>query len=86
MTVTVSLREIPDLPLEADSITPTHFAGKTIKEIGELPIQQGNQIIPLKDYFDSIGVPSTYIEYDYTLGALAPMRTRVEAFLETIGH
>lgn len=40
----------------------------------------------LKDYFDSIGVPSTYIEYDYTVGALAPMRTRVEAFLETIGR
>jgi len=40
----------------------------------------------LKDYFDSIGVPSTYIEYDYTTGALAPLRTRVEAFLETIGH
>jgi benzoyl-CoA reductase subunit C len=38
----------------------------------------------LKDYFDSIGVPSTYIEYDYTIGAMAPLRTRVEAFLETI--
>jgi len=30
-------------------------------------------------------VPATYIEYDYTEGSLAPMRTRVEAFLETIG-
>ena len=38
----------------------------------------------LKDYFDGLGIPSTYIEYDYTLGNLAPMRTRVEAFLETI--
>jgi benzoyl-CoA reductase subunit C len=38
----------------------------------------------LKDYFDSLGVPSAYIEYDYTTGALAPLRTRVEAFLETI--
>jgi benzoyl-CoA reductase subunit C len=38
----------------------------------------------LKDYFDSLGVPSAYIEYDYTIGALAPLRTRVEAFLETI--
>jgi benzoyl-CoA reductase/2-hydroxyglutaryl-CoA dehydratase subunit BcrC/BadD/HgdB len=38
----------------------------------------------LKDYFDSIGFPSTYIEYDYTIGAMAPLRTRVEAFLETI--
>jgi benzoyl-CoA reductase/2-hydroxyglutaryl-CoA dehydratase subunit BcrC/BadD/HgdB len=39
----------------------------------------------LKDYLDSIGTPSTYIEYDHTMGSLAPMRTRVEAFLETIG-
>lgn len=38
----------------------------------------------LKDYLDSIGVPSTYIEYDYNVGSLAPLRTRVEAFLETI--
>jgi len=40
----------------------------------------------LKDYCDSIGVPSAYIEYDYTIGALAPLRTRVEAFLETIAQ
>ncbi len=40
----------------------------------------------LKDYFDRLGVPSTYIEYDYTIGALAPLRTRVEAFIETISH
>jgi len=39
----------------------------------------------LKDYLDSIGIPSTYIEYDYSIGALAPLKTRVEAFLETIG-
>ena len=38
----------------------------------------------LKDYFDGLGIPTTYIEYDYTEGALAPLRTRVEAFLETI--
>jgi benzoyl-CoA reductase/2-hydroxyglutaryl-CoA dehydratase subunit BcrC/BadD/HgdB len=39
---------------------------------------------PLKDYLDSIRIPSTYIEYDYTIGALAPLKTRVEAFIETI--
>mgnify|MGYP001041145187 CR=1 FL=1 len=38
----------------------------------------------LKDYLDSLGVPSTYIEHDYTRGALAPLTTRVEAFLEAI--
>jgi benzoyl-CoA reductase/2-hydroxyglutaryl-CoA dehydratase subunit BcrC/BadD/HgdB len=40
----------------------------------------------LKDYFNSLGIPSTYIEYDYTTGALAPMRTRAEAFVETISQ
>jgi benzoyl-CoA reductase subunit C len=39
----------------------------------------------LRDYFTSLAVPSTYIEYSYTFGGLAPLRTRVEAFLETIG-
>ena len=40
----------------------------------------------LKDYFNSLGIASTYIEYDYTTGALAPLRTRVEAFIETISQ
>jgi benzoyl-CoA reductase subunit C len=40
----------------------------------------------LKDYLNSIGIPNTYIEYDYNVGALAPMRTRVEAFVETISQ
>lgn len=44
------------------------------------------EIPELKDYLDSIGVPGTYIEYDYTIGALAPLRTRVEAFIETISQ
>ena len=55
MTVTLSLRETPELPLEADSITPTHFAGKIAKAIGELPLHQGNQVIQLKDFFDIVG-------------------------------
>jgi benzoyl-CoA reductase subunit C len=43
------------------------------------------EMLELKDYFDRTGIPSTYIEYDYTQGGLAPIRTRVEAFLETLG-
>jgi len=42
------------------------------------------EIPSLKDYLDSLRVPNIYIEYDYTIGALAPLRTRIEAFLETI--
>jgi len=42
------------------------------------------EVPALKDYLDSIGVPSTYIEHDYTKGSLAPLTTRVEAFVEAI--
>jgi formylmethanofuran dehydrogenase subunit C len=55
MTVILSLREVPDLPLEADTITPTHFAGKSVKDIGEIPVQQGNEVLTLKDFFDISG-------------------------------
>ena len=55
MTVILSLREAPDIPLEADTITPTHFAGKSVKDIEEIPIQQGNEVLKLKDFFDISG-------------------------------
>jgi len=55
MTVILSLREVPDLPLEADTITPTHFAAKSVKDIGEIPVQQGNEVLTLKDFFDISG-------------------------------
>jgi benzoyl-CoA reductase/2-hydroxyglutaryl-CoA dehydratase subunit BcrC/BadD/HgdB len=44
------------------------------------------EIPELRDYLDNLGVPSTYIEHDYTIGALGPLRTRVEAFIETISR
>ena len=40
----------------------------------------------IKDYFDSLGIPNTYLEHDYSEGALAPLRTRVQGFLEVIGQ
>ncbi len=45
----------------------------------------GYDVPALSDYLDSIGVPSIYIEHDYTEGALAPLKTRVQGFLEIIG-
>ncbi len=55
MTVILSLRKAPDIPLEADTVTPTHFAGKGVKEIGEIPVQCGNEVLKLKDFFDVSG-------------------------------
>ena len=45
----------------------------------------GYDVPALKDFLDSIGVPSIYLEHDYTVGALAPLKTRVQGFLEIIG-
>ena len=45
----------------------------------------GYEIPGLRDYFDSIGVPHTYLEHDYSRAALAQLRTRVQAFIEVIG-
>ncbi|MFC1939515.1 2-hydroxyacyl-CoA dehydratase subunit D [Chloroflexota bacterium] len=45
----------------------------------------GFEVPELKYYLDSLSLPSTYLEHDYTEGSLAPLRTRIEAFLEIIG-
>jgi len=45
----------------------------------------GYEVPGLRHYFEHIGLPSTYIEWDYSEAALAPLRTRVEAFIEVIG-
>jgi len=42
------------------------------------------EIPSLRDFLDGLSIRSTYIEYDFTERALAPLRTRVEAFIETI--
>ena len=45
----------------------------------------GYEVPGVKDYLDSIGLPNIYLEHDYSQAALAPLRTRVQAFLEVIG-
>ncbi|MBI5014969.1 MAG: 2-hydroxyacyl-CoA dehydratase [Deltaproteobacteria bacterium] len=44
----------------------------------------GADVVDLTDYLESLGVPSTYVEHNYSEGALAPLRTRLEAFVETV--
>ena len=45
----------------------------------------GYDVPGLKDYLDHLGVPNIYLEHDYSEAALAPLRTRVQAFLEIVG-
>ncbi|GAB4264402.1 MAG: double-cubane-cluster-containing anaerobic reductase [Deferrisomatales bacterium] len=44
----------------------------------------GCEVVDVGDYLESLGVPSIYLEHDYTEGSLGPLRTRVEAFVETL--
>ena len=45
----------------------------------------GYEVPNLRHYFDTLGIPSLYIEHDYSERSLAPIKTRVEAFVETLG-
>jgi formylmethanofuran dehydrogenase subunit C len=51
MTVYMILKQAPEIPLEADVITPSAFAGKTIDQIGKLEVIQGNTKRELQDFF-----------------------------------
>ncbi len=50
MTI-LQLRNLPDVPLEAETITPDRFAGKSAAEIAALPVAVGNQRGCLGDFF-----------------------------------
>ena len=44
----------------------------------------GYEVPAVKDYLESAGLPSIYLEHDYTLGTIAQLKTRVQGFLEII--
>jgi benzoyl-CoA reductase/2-hydroxyglutaryl-CoA dehydratase subunit BcrC/BadD/HgdB len=44
----------------------------------------GYEVPAVKDYFQSIGLPSIFIEYGYNKSGMAQLKTRVQAFLETL--
>jgi formylmethanofuran dehydrogenase subunit C len=55
MTVHMTLKQVPDVPIEADTITPNAFAGKTIEQIGKLEVIQGNVTHELREFFEIKG-------------------------------
>jgi len=45
----------------------------------------GYEVPAVKDYLESLGLPVLIIEQDYSTASLEPLRTRFQAFSETIG-
>jgi formylmethanofuran dehydrogenase subunit C len=56
-TITLTLKSAPELFVEAETITPDHFAGKNAQEIADLPVYVGNTVQKIGDYFDIAGTP-----------------------------
>jgi benzoyl-CoA reductase subunit C len=44
----------------------------------------GYDIPGIKDYLKGIGIPGIYIEHNYTESAFAPLRTRIQSFIEML--
>jgi len=60
-----------------------HVNGVILQSVRYCDIH-GYEVPALRDYFDNIGLPSIYLEHDYSQAALAPLKTRIQAFLEII--
>lgn len=58
---TLILKTEPSVPLEAETIAPDHFLGKTASEIAALPVLHGNESACLGDFFSVSGDGSAEI-------------------------
>lgn len=56
-TVTMTLKQEPELYLECYSVSPDAFAGKTLSEIAQLPAHEGKVEWKLGDFFAFEGKP-----------------------------
>lgn len=53
--IKLKLKKQPEFPLEAESISPDNFAGKSANDIKKLEIYHGNEIVTIGDYFSVSG-------------------------------
>jgi benzoyl-CoA reductase subunit C len=44
----------------------------------------GYEIPAIKDYLNDIGIPGLYIEHNYSEAAFAPLKTRIQSFIEIL--
>lgn len=57
-TVTLSLKEVPPVPVEAESLIPENVAGKDERAIGLLPLLVGKQAETVADWFHVTFAPA----------------------------
>jgi formylmethanofuran dehydrogenase subunit C len=55
MSLTLTLKTPPEVPVEAENISPDRLTGLTEAEVAALPVQYGNQQAALGDFFGAKG-------------------------------
>src|SRR3954452_9575218 len=55
MTLTLTLREQPVVPLEAEVLSPDRLSGASREEIAALPVWHGNERTRVGEFFDVSG-------------------------------
>ena len=66
------------------AVTDWHVNGIILQSVKYCDTH-GYEVPNLRHYFDKLGIPNIYIEHDYSERSLAPIKTRIEAFVETLG-
>ncbi|MCA9086168.1 MAG: formylmethanofuran dehydrogenase subunit C [Planctomycetaceae bacterium] len=62
MTITLRLKQIPTVPLEAEVLTPDVMVTRSHSEISELTVYHGKRQLPLREFFDIEGEFSDSLE------------------------
>ena len=64
MSIKLNLHTTPSVPLEAEVITPQRFASLSNEDIAALPVQHGNELAKLGDFFTVSGSANGEIELE----------------------
>ncbi|MFX1375769.1 MAG: formylmethanofuran dehydrogenase subunit C [Promethearchaeota archaeon] len=65
--IKLKLKKVPEFPLEADVISPDHFAGKSVADIKKLIVYHGNEEKTLGEFFDITGKPGEIADLKITI-------------------
>lgn len=67
----------------ADYVKEWQVNGAVLQSLRYCDIH-GYEVPAVKDYLQGLGVPSIYIEHDYSKAAIAPLKTRIQGLTEMI--
>ncbi len=75
------------VPLDAESLSPSALCNRTVKEIGEIPLRYGRRPAKLRDFFEIEGEPSDHLVMEGDLSKIRHLASHMDGgLLEVYGH